>query len=74
MAQIERPNVKSALPINDLYRPYSLQYDWITDNLYYVDQRARVIDVFNIESGHQTNIVGNDLQDPRAFTLDPTAG
>ncbi|XP_069108702.1 low-density lipoprotein receptor-related protein 2-like isoform X5 [Argopecten irradians] len=73
-ASLQRPKENKTLLFNELYRPYSLAYDWITYNLYLVDQRARVIDVFSISTGYQTNVVGNNLQDPRAVALDPTEG
>lgn len=60
--------------MNDLYKPQSIAYDWISQNLYLVDQRAKVIDVIDLNSQHQTNIISDNIQDPRALAIDPLTG
>lgn len=62
------------IQINDLYRPRCLAYDWIAQNLYIVDQRAKVVDVVDLRSENQRNIISDNIQDPRALAIDPLTG
>lgn len=70
-----RKNIeRKEILVNDLYKPHSIAYDWIGLNLYLVDQRAKVIDVIDLSSQHQTNIISDNIQDPRALAIDPLTG
>lgn len=71
---MRRVGDKTEIRVNDLYRPLSIAYDWIAQNLYIVDQRAKVIDVVDLTSQHQRNIISDDIQDPRALAIDPLTG
>jgi hypothetical protein len=51
-ANLRSLNEKKVLPIKSLYRPTSFAYDWITQNIYYVDERAKVINVYSYTTGH----------------------
>lgn len=70
-----RKNIeRKEILVNDLYKPHCIAYDWIGQNLYLVDQRAKVIDVIDLSSQHQTNIISDNIQDPRALAIDPLTG
>lgn len=70
-----RKNIeRKEILVNDLYKPHSIAYDWIGQNLYLVDQQAKVIDVIDLSSQHQTNIISDNIQDPRALAIDPLTG
>jgi uncharacterized protein YkwD len=73
-ANLRSLNEKKVLPIKSLYRPTSFAYDWITQNIYYVDERAKVINVYSYTTGHQKNVISDNLQIPRGLAVDPTVG
>uniref|UniRef100_A0A8W8LAI7 EGF-like domain-containing protein n=1 Tax=Magallana gigas TaxID=29159 RepID=A0A8W8LAI7_MAGGI len=71
---LRKSTERKEILVNDLYKPQSIAYDWISQNLYLVDQRAKVIDVIDLNSQHQTNIISDNIQDPRALAIDPLTG
>ncbi|XP_076088432.1 low-density lipoprotein receptor-related protein 2-like [Mytilus galloprovincialis] len=69
-----RTLVKSVLPIKSLYRPTSFAYDWIAQNIYYVDERAKIIGVYSYTTKKQRDVISDNLQIPRGLAVDPNAG
>ena len=71
----ELHNVLSlTLPVYNMYQPTSIAVDWVTENIYTTDRRAKVIDVYSVKANMQRNIISDNLQDPRAIAVDPLSG
>lgn len=54
--------------------PSALVIDWISSNLYFVDESRKLIEVYNIHSNARKVIVWNKLGDPRNIGLHPAMG
>ncbi|KAK3804178.1 hypothetical protein RRG08_023541 [Elysia crispata] len=62
------------IPLKGLAVPVDLALDWLTRSVYLVDRDTARIEMFNIPSGLQQNIVADNLQAPVAIALDPNTG
>ena len=61
------------IPLKGIINLVALAVDWIGNNIYVVDQTGRKIDVVNIDSGLQRNLLGF-LMRPSAVAVDPNEG
>ena len=73
-ANLRAPMESRYLPIKSLYRPTSFAYDWIAQNIYYVDERAKIIGIFSYTTEKQMNVISDNLQIPRGLAVDPLVG
>ncbi|CAL1543756.1 unnamed protein product [Lymnaea stagnalis] len=62
------------LPVQGLAIPVDIALDWLTNSLYIVDRDTARIELFNIPTGYQHNIVSDNLQTPVAVAVDPNIG
>lgn len=51
-----------------------LDFDWTTDNLYWVDSGEKVIEVCRKDGLFRKTVHSNDLDKPRGLALDPHMG
>ena len=51
-----------------------LDFDWTTDNLYWVDAVEKVIEVCRKDGRYRKTIHSKELDKPRALALDPPFG
>jgi low density lipoprotein-related protein 2 len=54
--------------------PFSLAIDWITDQIYLVQQAVARIDVFSADGLNRTNLITSNIRKPSSIALDPSAG
>lgn len=66
-----KPNVIVSANIG---RPEGLAVDWLTGNLYWTDCDFKLISVLNIDGKHRKALIWNNLDNPRAIAVDPSAG
>ncbi|XP_059178824.1 low-density lipoprotein receptor-related protein 2-like isoform X2 [Physella acuta] len=62
------------LQVHGLAIPVDIALDWLTNNLYIVDRDTARIELLNIPSGHQHNLISDNLQTPVAVVVDPNTG
>jgi hypothetical protein len=54
--------------------PISIAIDWITNKLYIVEAELARVDVFSLDGNKmKTNILINNLHQPRSIVIDPIA-
>ncbi|XP_050419520.1 low-density lipoprotein receptor-related protein 2 [Patella vulgata] len=73
-ASINDWSAKQELPIKGLARPSALAYDWIGNNLYYLDKDAIRIDIFAFKNNLQRNIISDNIRAPHCMAVDPIHG
>ena len=54
--------------------PDGVAVDWIARNLYWTDQGTKRIEVSRLNGTSRLVLVADDLEEPRAITLDPVTG
>ncbi|RUS81825.1 hypothetical protein EGW08_010417, partial [Elysia chlorotica] len=64
----------SLVPMQGLAIPVDLALDWLTRSVYVVDRDTARIEMYNIPTGLQQNIVSDNLQTPVTIALDPNTG
>lgn len=57
-----------------LINPDGIAVDWIARNLYWTDQGTKRIEVSRLNGTSRLVLVVDDLEKPRAITLDPVTG
>ncbi|XP_036356085.1 low-density lipoprotein receptor-related protein 2-like, partial [Octopus sinensis] len=65
---------KRSIPLRTTFSIASLTYDWIANNLYYIDDAAGILGIFSLDSRRQSNIITSDLTRMISITLDPLVG
>ena len=64
----------SKMPVKGLAQPNALAWDWMAKNLYILDQDTARIDLVNLQSGFQCNVLSDNLQQPSGLAIDPVTG
>jgi len=59
---------------NMLKSPDGLAVDWVGKNLYWCDKAKRTIEVATLNGKFQKVLISENLEEPKAITLDPTEG
>ena len=72
-ADLNNGGSKREIPLTGIGRIKSIAVDWIGNNIYIIDDAIKKIDVVNIDSGKQTNILGY-LVTPMDIEVDPNSG
>ena len=57
-----------------LIHPDGVAVDWIARNLYWTDEGTKRIEVSRLNGTSRLVLVADDLEEPRAITLDPVTG
>lgn len=57
-----------------LINPDGIAVDWIARNLYWTDQGTKRIEVSRLNGTSRLVLVMDDMEEPRAITLDPVTG
>lgn len=57
-----------------LINPDGVAVDWIARNLYWIDQGTKRIEVSRLNGTSRLVLVMDDMEEPRAITLDPVTG
>ena len=57
-----------------LIHPDCVAVDWIARNLYWTDEGTKWIEVSRLNGTSRLVLVADDLEKPRAITLDPVTG
>ena len=57
-----------------LINPDGIAVDWIARNLYWTDQGTKRIEVSRLNGTSRLVLIIDDLEEPRAITLDPVTG
>ena len=48
--------------------------DWIASNLYWLDARAKLIEVSKLDGSYRSVLISTDIDAPRALQIDPREG
>ena len=59
---------------SEVKRPDGVTVDWVTRNLYWTDTGTDRIEVSRLNSMSRKVPISENLDEPRAMTLDPTNG
>ena len=51
-----------------------LAYDWVAQNIYWLDSRLNTIEVAKSNGAHRMILVNQNISQPRGLTLDPSEG
>ncbi|KAK7507961.1 hypothetical protein BaRGS_00000926, partial [Batillaria attramentaria] len=65
---------KERLPIKGLALPIAIAWDWLSGNLYILDQDTARIDLYELNLGYQHNLMSNNMQRPTSIAIDPLTG
>lgn len=58
----------------EVYNPDGIAVDWVARNLYWTDAGTDRIQISRLDGSSRRVIIADELQEPRAIVLDPTAG
>ena len=74
ITRCKRDGTQRKLILKDLQSPQRLTVDWIANNLYWTDDKLKVIEMSNIDGNNRFVVVSGEMDKPFAITIDPTKG
>lgn len=54
--------------------PSAMVVDWISNNIYFIDDTRKRIETYNIQSHARKVVIWEGLGDPKSITLHPAEG
>ena len=54
--------------------PTAMAIDWLSNNIYFIDDSRKLIEVFNIHGKARKVVIWDKLGDPRNIALHPAKG